>query len=164
MLPSLGFGEMLLIVIVAIIVVGPKDLPVMMRKVGQFMRRIRELGNEFKAAFDDIGRETELDDLRKEIAELKTLGNIGDVSDKAFEDEMRRLDADIRSEVKGEHPRVETPKPAPKAAPVAEAPKPKPKPKAKPKTKTAATKPKAKPKPKSTAAKTSKPKTSKGKA
>jgi len=161
---------MLLIVIVAIIVVGPKDLPVMMRKVGQFMRRIRELGNEFKAAFDDIGRETELDDLRKEISELKTLGNIGDVSDKAFEDEMRRLDADIRSEVKGEHPRVETPKPAPKAAPVAEAPKPmpkpKPKPKSKPKTKAAATKPKAKakPKPKATAAKTSKAKTSKGKA
>lgn len=178
MLPSLGFGEMLLIVVVAIIVVGPKDLPVMMRKVGQFMRRIRELGNEFKAAFDDIGRETELDDLRKEIADLKTMGNIGEVSDKAFEDEMRRLDADIRADVKGEHPRVETPKPAPKPTPAIDTPKPKaaaklksaPKPKVKttPKAKTSPSAPKAKakakPKPKTTAAKASKAKASKGKA
>ena len=157
MLPSLGMFEMIVIGLIAIIVVGPKDLPVMMRKVGQFVRKIRELGNEFKSAFDDIGRETELSELRKEINDLKSLGKIGEYSDKAFEDEMRRLDSDIRADVKGEHPRVETPKaetpPAP--TPVVPAPKPtakakaKPKPKPKPRAKTAS-KPKTTSKPKAT--------------
>ena len=155
MLPSLGMFEMIVIGLIAIIVVGPKDLPVMMRKVGQFVRKIRELGNEFKSAFDDIGRETELSELRKEINDLKSLGKIGEYSDKAFEDEMRRLDSDIRADVKGEHPRVETPKaetpPAP--TPVVPAPKPtakaKTKPKPKPRAKTAS-KPKTTSKPKAT--------------
>ncbi len=155
MLPSLGMFEMIVIGLIAIIVVGPKDLPVMMRKVGQFVRKIRELGNEFKSAFDDIGRETELSELRKEINDLKSLGKIGEYSDKAFEDEMRRLDSDIRADVKGEHPRVETPKaetpPAP--TPVVPAPKPtakaKAKPKPKPRAKTAS-KPKTTSKPKAT--------------
>lgn len=155
MLPSLGMFEMIVIGLIAIIVVGPKDLPVMMRKVGQFVRKIRELGNEFKSAFDDIGRETELSELRKEINDLKSLGKIGDYSDRAFEDEMRRLDSDIRADVKGEHPRVDTPKPAPKPDPVVEAPKPRPAAKAKPKAKSKSTpikaKATAKPKPKTTA-------------
>ena len=158
MLPSLGMFEMIVIGLIAIIVVGPKDLPVMMRKVGQFVRKIRELGNEFKSAFDDIGRETELSELRKEINDLKSLGKIGDFSDKAFEDEMRRLDADIRSDVKGEHPRVQTPAPVVKSDPVIAAPKPKakPKPKAAPKAKA---KPAVKKTPVKKAAVKSKPKT-----
>ncbi|WP_083898901.1 Sec-independent protein translocase protein TatB [Robiginitomaculum antarcticum] len=167
MLPSLGMFEMLIIGLIAIIVVGPKDLPAMMRKIGQFTRKIRELGNEFKSAFDDIGRETDLDDLRKEIADLRSLGKIGELSDKAFESEMRALDADIREGTSLSHPRTAPAKPAESAplkaqTPVIDTPDPAKvkaasKPKAKPKTKTSA-KPKAKtaakatakPKPKST--------------
>lgn len=71
MLPQFGFTEFMLLAIVALIVVGPKDLPVMMRKLGQWLARGRAMANEFKDAFDDIAREAELDDLRKEIEDLK---------------------------------------------------------------------------------------------
>lgn len=71
MLPQFGFAEFFLLAAVALIVVGPKDLPVMMRKLGQFMARGRAMANEFKDAFDDIARDAELDELRKEIESLK---------------------------------------------------------------------------------------------
>lgn len=71
MLPQFGFSELLLVAIVALIVVGPKDLPVMMRRLGAFLARGRAMAAEFRAAFDDIARESELDALRQEIESLK---------------------------------------------------------------------------------------------
>ncbi|MGC6500379.1 MAG: Sec-independent protein translocase protein TatB [Henriciella sp.] len=71
MLPQFGFSELLLVAVVALIVVGPKDLPVMMRRLGQFVARGRAMATEFRAAFDDIARESELEALREEIESLK---------------------------------------------------------------------------------------------
>ena len=51
--------------------VGPKDLPVLMRKVGQFMARIRAMAAEFRASFDELARQSELDELRREVAQLR---------------------------------------------------------------------------------------------
>ena len=71
MLPQFGFSELLFLVIIALIILGPKDLSLTMRKIGQFVARGRSMANEFRAAFDDIARQAELDDLRKEIEDLK---------------------------------------------------------------------------------------------
>lgn len=71
MLPQFGFSELLFVVIIALVVLGPKDLSLTMRKLGQFVAKGRSMANEFRAAFDDIARQAELDDLRKEIEELK---------------------------------------------------------------------------------------------
>lgn len=71
MLPQFGLSEFLLIAIVALIVVGPKDLPLMMRRLGRMAGKARAMANEFRAAFDDIARQAELDELRKEIEDLK---------------------------------------------------------------------------------------------
>ncbi|MCR9222661.1 MAG: Sec-independent protein translocase protein TatB [Hyphomonas sp.] len=71
MLPQFGFSELLFLVIIALIILGPKDLSLTMRKIGQFVARGRSMANEFRAAFDDIARHAELDDLRKEIEDLK---------------------------------------------------------------------------------------------
>ena len=60
MLPSIGFPEMLVIVLLAIIFVGPKDLPKLMRTIGQWMAKFRAMGNEFKSAFDDMGVDDEV--------------------------------------------------------------------------------------------------------
>lgn len=109
MLPSLGFAEILVIALLAIIVVGPKDLPRMMRAVGGFLRKIRMMGNEFKQAFEDMDQDGELAELRKELSEIKKMGNLDDLSDRAFNDEMRRLDEDLRSGVSGVHPRTNAP-------------------------------------------------------
>jgi sec-independent protein translocase protein TatB len=67
-----GAFEMLLIGAIALIVVGPKDLPMLMRKVGQFTAKMRGLAAEFRASFDEMARQSELDDLRKEVEALRT--------------------------------------------------------------------------------------------
>lgn len=71
MLPGIGFTELLVLAVAALIVVGPKDLPMMMRRLGQFVAKGRAMAREFQAAFDDIARQSELEDLRKEIEDLK---------------------------------------------------------------------------------------------
>lgn len=111
MLPQIGFPELLLIGALALIVVGPKDLPVMMRRAGQFFGRLRGLGQEFKDAFDEMGAEGEMAELRKEIEELKKLGSMSNLSDEAFEEDMRALDAELKSELTMPSGN-ETPKPA----------------------------------------------------
>lgn len=99
MIPQIGFAEMLVIAILALVVVGPKDLPAMMRKAGQFVARLKSLGQEFKSAFDQIGADDELADLRREIDELKAMGKLSNLSDEAFEEDMRALDQDLKDGV-----------------------------------------------------------------
>ena len=71
MLPGIGFTELMVLAVAALIIVGPKDLPMMMRRLGQFVGKGRAMAREFQAAFDDIARQSELEDLRKEIEDLK---------------------------------------------------------------------------------------------
>ena len=70
--PGIGGFEIVVIALVALIVVGPKDLPLLMRKIGQFMGRARKMAAEFRASFDDMARQSELDDLRKEVEALRS--------------------------------------------------------------------------------------------
>ncbi|CAN5462660.1 Sec-independent protein translocase protein TatB [soil metagenome] len=72
MLPDIGGTELLVIAAVALIVVGPKDLPVLLRKLGQFVARIRGMANEFRASFDEMARQSELDELRKEVQAMRS--------------------------------------------------------------------------------------------
>ena len=92
MLPSFGFGEMVVIVLLAIIVVGPKDLPKVMRKVGNFMARIRAMGQEFKDAFDDMDADDEIKSLRAEIEQMKSLGYL----DEDLREDIRDLNTELR--------------------------------------------------------------------
>ncbi len=82
MLPEIGGLELLVIAAVALIVVGPKDLPVMLRKLGQFTAKIRSMANEFRASFDEMARQSELDELRKEVEAMRR----GQLADSAAAD------------------------------------------------------------------------------
>jgi sec-independent protein translocase protein TatB len=79
MFPDVGLSEMALIGLLALLVVGPKDLPLMMRKVGRFMNKIRMMASEFRASFDDLARQAELDELRKEVEALRTGDAVRDI-------------------------------------------------------------------------------------
>jgi sec-independent protein translocase protein TatB len=86
MLPDVGGLEWLIIAVVALVVIGPKDLPVMMRKVGQFMAKLRGMASEFRASFDEMARQSELDELRKEVEAMRR----GQFADMASHDEAMR--------------------------------------------------------------------------
>ena len=72
MLPGIGGGELVVIALVAILVVGPKDLPKLLRFLGQMVGRLRAATADLRQSFDDMAKETELDSLRAEIAALRT--------------------------------------------------------------------------------------------
>lgn len=68
---DIGWSELLAIAAIAIIFVGPKDLPRMMRTVGQYVAKARAMAREFQTSFEDLARETELEELRKEVTGLR---------------------------------------------------------------------------------------------
>ena len=153
MLPEIGASELLVIAIVALIVVGPKDLPMLLRRFGQFMAKVRGMANEFRASFDEMARQSELDDLRKEVEAMRR-GQLADLSitDGTLRDTMGEIEQSMSDVGVQLHPPMsyqyaET-EPPPAAEPAAKPKTPR-KPRASaPKAKTAAAaKPKAAPKP-----------------
>jgi sec-independent protein translocase protein TatB len=87
--PGIGGLEILVIGLLALIVVGPKDLPLLMRKVGKAMGKARALANEFRSSFDEMARQSELDELRKEVEALRTgqgMVPLGAEAEAAFRD------------------------------------------------------------------------------
>ena len=62
-----SWSHILILLAVALVVVGPKDLPKLMHMVGKWVGKARGLASEFKKSFDDMARQSELDELRKEI-------------------------------------------------------------------------------------------------
>jgi sec-independent protein translocase protein TatB len=67
-----SISHILIVLIVALVVVGPKDLPRLMRTLGQWMAKARRMADEFRRSFDDMARQAELDELRKEIESLRS--------------------------------------------------------------------------------------------
>ncbi|HEX4888889.1 MAG TPA: Sec-independent protein translocase protein TatB [Alphaproteobacteria bacterium] len=64
---EIGWQELLVIAVVAIIVVGPRELPQMMRTIGLWMGKARRMAREFQNNIEEMGREVELDALRRDI-------------------------------------------------------------------------------------------------
>ena len=82
---DIGWTEILIIAVVAIIVVGPKDLPRMLRSLGRYAGQLRRTAGEFRAQFDDAIRESELDELRSTLQDASDLNPINQIKDSVTE-------------------------------------------------------------------------------
>jgi Tat protein translocase TatB subunit len=69
---GLSYSHILVIVIVAVVAIGPKDLPVVLRKLGQFMNKVRSMGREFQGHVDVAMRDAGVADLKKDLQNLKS--------------------------------------------------------------------------------------------
>ncbi len=99
---DIGWSEMALIALIALVVIGPKELPKAMRSLAKWTRKARSMAREFQSGIDDMVREADLDDARKTIESAKsfdvgkavgeTIDPTGDLRDgaKELEDEMAR--------------------------------------------------------------------------
>ena len=65
-----GWGEMVIIGIVALIAIGPKELPTVLRTIGMWMGKVRRMANEFQGQFQEALREAELTDLKKHAEDI----------------------------------------------------------------------------------------------
>lgn len=64
---DIGWQELFLVALITIIVVGPKELPRVLRTVTLWIRKVRSMAREFQDGIDDLAREADLEDLRKDI-------------------------------------------------------------------------------------------------
>jgi len=94
MLPGGRGGEFIIVAAIALIVVGPKDLPKMLRQLGRFVGKMRAMADDFRASFEDMARQSELDDLRKEVEAMRTQNATSIFSD--VHNEVRALDSEVR--------------------------------------------------------------------
>ncbi|MCJ8051724.1 Sec-independent protein translocase protein TatB [Shinella curvata] len=76
---DVGWTEILVIAIVLIIVVGPKDLPQMLRTFGRMVSKMRGMASDFRQQFDEALREADLDDVRKTIGEAQKLNPLNTI-------------------------------------------------------------------------------------
>lgn len=66
---DVGASELLLIVIVAVVVIGPKDMPMALRTAGRWIGKMRKVSSHFRAGLDTMVREAELEDMEKKWRE-----------------------------------------------------------------------------------------------
>ena len=93
---NLGWGEIVVIGIVALIAIGPKELPTVLRTLGQWMGKVRRMANEFQGQFQEALREAEFADLKKHaddisssVAEFSNIDPLADAQkdvERAFEE------------------------------------------------------------------------------
>jgi sec-independent protein translocase protein TatB len=76
---DIGWPELLIVALVTIMVVGPKELPRVLRTVTQMMRKVRAMASEFQSGIDDLAREAELDDLKKDIEKTASTDIAGEL-------------------------------------------------------------------------------------
>ena len=73
MFVDLSWSHMLLVLVIALVVVGPKDLPKVMREMGRWAAKARAMADQFRRSFDEMARQSDLDELRKELDELRNV-------------------------------------------------------------------------------------------
>ena len=93
---DISYSKIIILASIALIVVGPKDLPRLLRTVGKYLGIIKRQAAEFRSQFDDAIRESELSDLKKEI---ETLGQEAHSTlteaERSVQNEIRGLESDL---------------------------------------------------------------------
>ncbi|HEX2726596.1 MAG TPA: Sec-independent protein translocase protein TatB [Beijerinckiaceae bacterium] len=122
---DLSWGEVMVIGAVALIVIGPKDLPKALRTVGNMTAKVRRMASEFQNQFQDAMREAELDEIRKQVEEVKSVASL-DTSYNPIQTAHDELKAAVESQgavaVAGPSELLPPPTPEPGVAPVLEPP------------------------------------------
>ena len=94
---DVGWSEMLVIAIVLIVVVGPKDLPRMLRQFGRQTSKLRAMAADFQKQFNEALKEAELDDVKKSVDELRNLSPAAEIRKQL--NPFEQAAADVRSGV-----------------------------------------------------------------
>jgi len=112
---DLSWGKLVIIGVIALVVIGPKELPAVLRTLGQYMGKIRRMANEFQGQFQEALREAELHELKKEADALTS--SVADMSNfDPMADEAKQLE-DTQKQIESS---LTAPEPAATASPPAE--------------------------------------------
>jgi len=124
-----AWQHIVIMLVVALVVVGPKDLPRLMHMAGKWAGKARAMASEFRKSFDEMARQAELDELRREIDELKKNNPISGLNE-AMNEVQSEIDRPVELPAASEPGPVEgssepragefdvTDRPAPESVPV----------------------------------------------
>lgn len=101
---GIGASELLLIAIVALLVVGPKDLPRLLRSIGQFTRKIQSMAREFQDHLNEAAKEAGVDDIKQEVRSMTDLTASAD---------LEKESSDIKRAIESSAPKPAAAKPEP---------------------------------------------------
>ena len=87
---SFGWGEILLVLVVVIVVVGPKDLPKLIKQFSTFAKSLKKLSREFKYSLNELADQEEFKEINKTIIEAKNIKDDFNIKDK-FKSEVKSL-------------------------------------------------------------------------
>ena len=88
---GIGYTELFVVALVAIIVIGPKDLPRVLRGLGRMMAKMRGMAREFQGHLDQAMKEAGVDEIKKEVQSLKTMNPVTEVKN-----EIKKQDEDFK--------------------------------------------------------------------
>ena len=94
---DIGWTELLVIAVVLIVVVGPKDLPPMLRAFGKMTQRAKKVAGEFRAQFDEALREADLDEVRQTLADAQRLNPANTLREAM--NPLRQMGNDIKADL-----------------------------------------------------------------
>ena len=103
-MPDIGWVELSIIAMITILVVGPKEIPRVLRTVTQVVRKVRSMASEFQSSIDDLAREAELDDLKKDIEKTASKDLAGDLENTIdptgeVTESVREIEASLKEDV-----------------------------------------------------------------
>ncbi|MFV0297353.1 MAG: Sec-independent protein translocase protein TatB [Hyphomicrobiaceae bacterium] len=100
---DLTSSKLLILAVVALIVVGPKDLPALLRTIGRYVGMVRRQAEEFRRQFDDAIRESEFADIKKELQQFgdDTSATLHKATE-SIENDMKDLNRDIDDRLKSQ--------------------------------------------------------------
>lgn len=103
---DIGWSELVIIGVVALVVVGPKELPALLRTIGQWAGKARRMASEFQGQINDAIREAELEDVKKSVDDLRSLNPTRLVTDQlaAIGDDVKRVGSAVESDWAGTTP------------------------------------------------------------
>jgi sec-independent protein translocase protein TatB len=111
---DMSWGEVMVIGAVALIVIGPKDLPKALRTVGNMVGKIRRMASEFQGQFNEALREAELDDVKRQLQGMNDTVSKGFNPVQTIRDEIKgAIEAPVEPASAGERPVTSAEEPPP---------------------------------------------------
>ena len=92
---TFGWGEIFLIGIIVVVVIGPKDLPKFIKQIGFLLKNIRKISSDFKSSINEIAEETEIKDLANSVNEVKKIKDGINIK-KNFQNEIKTVQETVK--------------------------------------------------------------------
>ena len=92
---TFGWGEIFLIFIIVVVVIGPKDLPKFIKQIGFLTKNIKKISSDFKSSINEIAEESEIKDIANSVKEVKKIKDGINIK-KNFENEIKSMKETVK--------------------------------------------------------------------